>query len=177
MFPETLSGSGLQLRAVAPADASALFAYLSRPEVYLSTSADPWTFDAVEQFVADSAAGLQSGQWCRYGIVIPGESGPAGTVGLFDVDLRNRRCEIGYDLAPEYWGGGLATRAASLLLGWAFANAFHRVEATVMAGNTRSERVLQRLGFELEATMRDYKLVRGEFRDYSLWALLAPGPA
>ena len=44
-----------------------------------------------------------------------------------------------------------------------------------MEGNFRSERVLQRSGFVREATLRDYKHVRGAFRDYSLWSLLAAG--
>ncbi len=41
-----------------------------------------------------------------------------------------------------------------------------------MEGNVRSERVLARAGFTREATLRDYKLVRGTFRDFSLWALI-----
>ena len=155
------------------ADAPALHSYLSRPKVFESTSADAWTPESVAQFARDNVAGAAIGKWCRYGIVLRGGDAPIGSIGLFNIDLRNQRCEIGYDLAPDYWGKGLMTRAARPLLAWAFGEGgFNRVEATVMEGNDRSGRVLERLAFKREALLREYKFVRGEFRDYSMWSLL-----
>lgn len=174
MFPETLEGQGIRLRIVTPADAPALYAFLRKPEVYEPTSSDAWTLEGLQQWTADNVAGAALDKWCRYGIILSGHEEPVGGVGLFNIDLHNQRAEIGYELSPDHWGKGLMTRAAAIVLAWAFANGFHRIEATVMAGNRRSERVLEKLGFEREASMRDYKLVRGTFRNYSLWALLAP---
>lgn len=173
MFPESFAGDGFRLRLVSPADAEALFPILNRPEVIEPTSSDGWTMPALVAFGADNLAGAFSGRWARYAI-IPGDGTLVGSVGFFNVDDRHRRAEIGYDLAPEAWGRGLMTRAARVLVDWALGDGgFHRIEATVMAGNRRSERVLEKLGFEREGLMRGYKLVRGEFRDYSLWALVA----
>jgi len=175
MFPTHLEADGVWLRPIAHADGPALLQYLFRPEVWGATSADPWTPRAVGDFIEINVAGMERGVWCRYVVCLePG--GPAiGDVGFGHVEHKDRRAEIGYHLAPEYWGQGVMRRAAGALIDWAFANQFHRIEATVMAGNGRSERVLQRLGFEREATLRDYKLVRGEFQDFSLWARIAPG--
>lgn len=172
MFPTVLEGEGLRLRMVTVADAPALYAYASLPEVFEFTSMD-WTLEAMEQFARDSASGAAAGTWCRYGIVLSGWDVPVGGIGLFNVDLRNRRCEIGYDLSPDHWGQGVMTRSARPLLAWAFGEGgFNRVEATVMLGNDRSGRVLERLGFKREALLREYKLVRGGFKDYSMWSLL-----
>ena len=56
--------------------------------------------------------------------------------------------ELGYGLAPEVWGRGLATEAAGALVGWALADP--RV-ATIVADtdpeNVASQRVLRKLGF------------------------------
>lgn len=157
------------------ADAPALYRFLSTPDVIEPTSSEGWTLGAVEQFARDNVSGAAEGKWCRYGIVLTGYDFPIGDIGLHNIDLRNRRCEIGYELAPEHWGSGVMTRAARPLIAWAFGDGgFHRIEATVMAGNNRSERVLERLGFTREANLRDYKFVRGQYRDYSMWALLEP---
>ncbi len=174
MFPESFAAEGLRLRLVQPADAAALFPILNRPEVIEPTSSDGWTMDGLVTFGEQNLLGAFSGKWARYAI-IPDSGEPLGSVGFFNVDDRNRRLEIGYDLSPEAWGRGLMSRSARILVDWALAEGgFHRVEATVMVGNRRSERVLEKLGFEREGLMRGYKLVRGQFRDYSLWSLLAP---
>ncbi|MCC6267801.1 MAG: GNAT family N-acetyltransferase [Dehalococcoidia bacterium] len=175
MFPEQIVGDGFVLRALLPSDAAAMFDYLRRPEVFEATSSGGWTREAVDEFVRSNAEGMIGSRWCRYAIVPGGAAALAGDIGFGSIDIRNRRAEIGYHLAPESWGRGLMTRAVGALNAWAFAEGFHRIEATVMEGNFRSERVLQRSGFAREATLRDYKYVRGAFRDFSLWSLLATG--
>lgn len=174
MFPETIDGDGFQLRALTVGDADALYSYLRLREVYEATSSDGWTPESVLEFIRSNAEGSREGRWCRYAIVVAGEECAAGDIGFGSIDEKNRRAEIGYHLSPGHWGRGLTVQAAAALIEWAFDNGFHRIEATVMAGNRRSERVLEKLGFEREATLRDYKLVRGEWRDFSLWALLNP---
>jgi RimJ/RimL family protein N-acetyltransferase len=172
MFPDELAGDGLRLRSLELLDLEPLFAYLSRPEVYEPTSADPWTRDAVLQFITSNRDGMAQGRFCRYAILEGHAARAVGDIGFGSIDEAHRRLEIGYHLSPEAWGQGLTTRAARLLIDWAFRTGFNRIEATVMQGNARSERVLQRLGFTREATLRQYKLVRGQFRDFSLWSLL-----
>ncbi len=142
------------------------------PTVYEATSSAGWTLDSVGTFVVSNAEGMQEGRWCRYGILMDGGTSIVGDIGFGAIDWPNQRAEIGYHLAPSAWGRGLATQAAQALIGWAFGNGIHRVEATVLEGNVRSERVLERAGFAREATLRDYKLVRGTFRDFSLWSRL-----
>ena len=175
MFTESIEGDGLRLRLLTPDDSPTLLAFWNLPEVVEPTSSEGWTAESMAAFLAENVAGAARGDWCRYAILLPGGDAPVGTVGLFHSDPCNRRAEIGYDLSPEWWGQGLMVRAANLLIGWAFAHGFHRIEATVMAGNLRSERVLQKLGFEREGMMRDYKLVRGEWCAYSLWGRVSSG--
>ncbi len=157
-----------------PDDGPALLAFWNRPEVVEPKSSEGWTAESLAVFLAENVAGAARGDWCRYAILLPGGRAPVGTVGLFHADARNRRAEIGYDLSPEWWGQGLMVRAGDALIEWAFAQGLHRIEATVMLGNRRSERVLEKLGFAREGLMSDYKLVRGQWRDYSLWGRVNP---
>lgn len=67
---------------------------------------------------------------------------PATSVGLDPGDV-----ELGYRLLPSYWGRGLATRGARLLVRRAFAElGVAKVVATTMAVNTGSRRVLEKAG-------------------------------
>lgn len=72
--------------------------------------------------------------------------------------------ELGYWLAPEARGRGHATRAVSLVAGWALTGGgFARVEALIEPANGSSRRVLERAGFVCEGLLRSYLSV-GERR-------------
>jgi RimJ/RimL family protein N-acetyltransferase len=56
--------------------------------------------------------------------------------------------ELGYSVAPERWGAGLATEMARESLAFGFAElGLDRIHAFVFEGNARSERVLEKCGF------------------------------
>jgi RimJ/RimL family protein N-acetyltransferase len=55
--------------------------------------------------------------------------------------------EIGWRLAPDYWGRGLAVEGATAVLKWAFANlAIDEVVAITSGINARSQAVMRRIG-------------------------------
>ena len=80
--------------------------------------------------------------------------------------------ELLYGLAPEYWGRGLVTEAATAALQWAFVDrGFNRVTAATDPPNIASVRVMERLGmrFLRRGTLNGldtvfYELKRDEFR-------------
>ena len=88
--------------------------FLNRPEVIEPTSSDGWTLEGLRTFGEENLSGAFSGKWARYAIITE-EGRLLGSVGLFNVDSRHNRVEIGYDLSPEAWGHGWMTRAGS---GW-----------------------------------------------------------
>ena len=111
MFPVHIAGDGLTLRVLEPADARAMFAYISRPEVYEATSSSGWTLGSVQQFIESNREGMAEGRWSRYAIIPDGAATIAGDIGYGAIEATHRRAEIGYHLSPEYWGRGLMTRA------------------------------------------------------------------
>jgi [ribosomal protein S5]-alanine N-acetyltransferase len=65
-----------------------------------------------------------------------------------------KRCnvEVGWWLAPAFWGQGVATAAARVMVALSFADKdVHRVYAPVHAGNERSARVAVKAGMRLES--------------------------
>ncbi len=82
--------------------------------------------------------------------------------------------DLGYELDPEYWGHGYATEAVAGLLEFGFGELdLHRVWAYCLAENQPSWRLLQRLGFRLEGTVRENEFMRGRWWDSQLYGLLA----
>lgn len=98
---------------------------------------------------------------------------PIGFLWLFRIDDIARRGEIGYWIRPEDQGQGYATEAAKLGLRYAFdERGLHKVMARVFEGNAPSRRVLEKVGFEKGAHLRDHYYVDGEYVDTSLFGLL-----
>ena len=55
--------------------------------------------------------------------------------------------EVGWRLGRSYWGNGYATEAARGAVAWGFSSlALTEIVALVVPGNTRSQRVMDRLG-------------------------------
>ncbi len=95
-FPPRLERPGLVLRALEPGDAPALLSYLADPLVYESTSADPWTREAVDRFIEHNTAGMLEGRWCRLGILNQPDRAVCGSIGLFNVDRANARQHLAF---------------------------------------------------------------------------------
>jgi len=97
-----------------------------------------------------------------------------GAIGLHDVDWGNRCGQIGYWLAPDARGRGIVTRGARALVAEAFGPlALHRLEIRCVTENAPSRAVAERLGFDLEGTLREAYLLHGRFRDLALYAATA----
>ena len=81
---------------------------------------------------------------------------------------------IGYWVAADRAGGGVATAAVALLTDHAFREAgLHRLEATVRPENAASIRVLTKSGYREEGLFKRYLDVAGQWRDHLCFALTA----
>jgi ribosomal-protein-alanine N-acetyltransferase len=82
---------------------------------------------------------------------------------------------IGYWVAREARGRGVATAALRLLAQWAFEEArLPRLELVTDPDNIASQRVAERAGFRREGVLRSYIERRGERQDCVIFSLL-PG--
>lgn len=165
--PVYLRGDQLTFRTVESEDEKFIQRYLNAPEFRRwFAKCDPVTCDDVTDFL-DTGEGEVHFLPCRNG-------DPVGFLWWFRIDDIASRGEIGYWIRPEDQGKGYATEAAKLGLRYAFdERGLHKVMARVFEGNTPSRRVLEKLGFEEEARLRDHYYIDGEYVDTYLFRLLA----
>lgn len=96
-----------------------------------------------------------------------------GTVRTSIVNAQEQTADLGYAMDLDFHSRGYMTEAAQAALKFAFHElGMHRIWATVDPENAASCRVLERLGMRREGHFRKDKLVRGEWRDTYLYALL-----
>lgn len=70
---------------------------------------------------------------------------------------------LGYWLGQAYWGRGIGTDAARRLSDEALTNGgLRRLEARAFAPNVASARVLEKCGFQLEATLHAFYIDRND---------------
>ena len=80
---------------------------------------------------------------------------------------------LGYGLSADRWGKGLATEAVAEVVRYAFEELrLNRVQAWVFANNRPSQKLLERLGFVLEGTMREKVAWEDRHVDDHIYGLL-----
>ena len=89
-----------------------------------------------------------------------------------------RTAELGYVLAANRWGHGYATELVQHLLRAAWEPlGLQRVEAIIAKDHRASAKVLQRAGFQWEASLPKFTRVRGRSWDCELYAAASAPPA
>lgn len=85
------------------------------------------------------------------------------------------RARIGYALAAEYWGQGMATVALKMAVSKVFDEITDlvRLHALVELENKASQRVLEKAGFVKEGLLRKYGFCKGEIRDMFVYSFLS----
>jgi ribosomal-protein-alanine N-acetyltransferase len=97
----------------------------------------------------------------------------AGILDLYKINNKDKRSAIGYGVAYEFWGKGIATKAVKLGLDFLKKKGLHTIEATIDPKNEASCKVLEKTGFEKIGTAKDYYFDKNKYVDRVLyWKIL-----
>lgn len=177
MRPATLPAlpaSPLRLRALELADAPAWLAFAAEPAVQRYTSMEVRGIDDLLPVIQRGLA-PEPGSPIHFAIEHRAQGVLVGVAGFHTISPLNRTAEITYSLAPALWGQGHASAVCAALSRWGFEDqGWLRIQATVLEPNIGSLKVLQHCGYRFEGRLRNFRLVRGEPREYLLYSLV-PG--
>lgn len=96
-----------------------------------------------------------------------------GACGLNNINKQDRKAEIGYWLLPEFQGKGYIMEALPVIIEHGFSNLhLHRIEAFVETENQNSIKVMQKLNFNREGTMKDCEIKNDNYISLNIYAKL-----
>jgi [ribosomal protein S5]-alanine N-acetyltransferase len=130
---------------------------------------NPYKADSAIAFVT---AAMAEKPTCIFAIEIDGEI--AGSIGLHpQADVKRKNAELGYWLAEQFWGRGIASEAVKEMLNYSFQNFdIQRVFARPFGFNLASQRVLEKAGFKLEYRLKDGFFKNNNFTDELIYSVL-----
>lgn len=166
----------LRLRPFTRGDVDAVFAYRSREDVCRFLFDEPMSREACAEAVQTRVAQIgfeADGDRIVLAAELREAPGVIGEVSLIWRSAENRQAELGYIFHPDFHGRGYATEASRALLGMGFGGAvLHRIFARCDARNAASSRVMERLGMRREAHFREHVMVKGEWDEELIYAIL-----
>jgi ribosomal-protein-alanine N-acetyltransferase len=172
-FPELVT-QRLLLRDLSPEDAPDVFLYRGDHAVQIFNAK---TQDSVAQsvaFIEELRLLYRAKQEIVWALVLRESGRVIGDVSLSGWERYHCYADLGYELARDCWGRGLAREGVGAVLQFGFElMALRRVQASTVVQNTRSVQLLHRLGFQREGTRRQLSLEDdGSYSDSAMFGLL-----
>ncbi|MFJ8065604.1 GNAT family N-acetyltransferase [Psychrobacillus sp. NPDC096426] len=168
-----LSNERIVLREIIESDWIDVHKYASQEIVCRYQPWGPNTEEESQYFVNQVIKDLRKEPRKRFVFAIVYKEKMIGA-GEFNIrDHTNRVGEIAYIVNPDYWGKGIATEVATLLVEFGIEDLkLHRIYATCDPRNIGSSKVLEKVGMIKEGKIREDLLIKDGWRDSLLYSVL-----
>jgi RimJ/RimL family protein N-acetyltransferase len=168
-----LTAGGITLRELRASDAPSLLAMLTTEEVARFISPPPTTVEGFERFIAWTHRERADGNYICFGVVPQGLDTAVGIFQVRQTEPGFATAEWGFAIGSAYWGSGMFTTGAQLVIDFAFDTVgVHRLEARAAVKNGRGNGALRKVGATQEGILRRSFLRNGEYLDQILWSIL-----
>ncbi|GAA1186871.1 GNAT family protein [Ornithinimicrobium humiphilum] len=170
----TLETDRLLLRPFTADDADDIYALQSDAETLRYWDSPPWTSrEQADRFLARCVEMAEQDAGVRLAAERREDGAFVGWGSFHRWDPTFRSAGLGYCLTRHNWGRGYATEIGRAILTWAYATLdLNRVQSEADTRNRPSARVLEKLGFTLEGTLREDCIVDGVVSDSWVYGLL-----
>ncbi|MEM9506329.1 MAG: GNAT family N-acetyltransferase [Cyanobacteria bacterium P01_E01_bin.35] len=170
-FPN-LETERLWLRQTTEEDTEDVFAIFSNPNVTQFHDLDTFTrLDEAREVIKRRAKRFENRHGMRWGIVRKSNNALIGSCG-FTWDREANAAEVGYELASQFWRQGIMSEALCAILRYGFEKRELKfVVAEIMLGNIASRRLLEKLGFQSHAILKERGFWKGKYHDLEQFIL------
>lgn len=155
-FP-VLESNNLILKKIEKEDVQEVFEIYNNDKVFEFCGILPkHNIETVSKMIGHFERDYNKKSRIKLGIFLKNENNKLiGIIEAMDFNQKVNMVTIGYFLAEEYWGKGIASEAVSILIKFLFENVdINRIQAEVMLANKASKRVLLKNGFIKEGLLR-----------------------
>jgi RimJ/RimL family protein N-acetyltransferase len=98
-----------------------------------------------------------------------------GSIGLKNIDLVNKKANLGYWIGEQYWNRGIATECVRLIIDYAFFSpelGLKEIVAYVFPENKASIRVLEKIGMKRKGIVNEYHKLSKRYRNSLIYAIV-----
>lgn len=174
-FP-LLNSEKLVLKKIEDAHLQELFAIYDNEKVFEYCGIIPkHNIQTVSKMIGHFTRDYKKESIVKWGIFQKSHSDQlVGIIEAMEFNQKVNMVTIGYYLAEDYWGKGLASDAVNILVKFLFEEVnINRIQAEVMPLNEASKKVLQKNGFLKEGLLRQAKVWSGKgVVDLEIYGLL-----
>lgn len=172
-----LEGKSVDLRLATPEDAEAFLRYYTRNKEFLSPfeprrEDEFYTIRGQKKALEDSYRAYLAGSAINFGIFLKGSL--IGKIQISGITYGSFRSAIvGYGLGKDTEGKGYMQDALSTVIDYSFEElGLHRLEASTLPENLRSQKTLEYNGFRKVGFNEKYLYISGEWRDHLTFSLV-----
>jgi len=142
---------------------------------YLYNVPDPYSVQDALNFIKSSHSDFKSLRGLHFAVEYRrGKSEPrsnnnllfVGSIGLKNIDLVNKKANLGYWIGEQYWNRGIATECVRLMIDYALSYqlALNEISAYVFPENKASIQVLEKNGMRSNGEVNEYHEISKRYR-------------
>jgi len=164
----------LLLRPMLMEDTEDIHAFKSDPVATRMFGEGPHSdLEQTRRWVLDGIEGRVQGRCVVWVMALPPEGHVIGQCCLWNIDHGMKHAELGFELLRSHWKHGLMNEALTAVLDHGFdVMGLNRIEASPLSVNLASQKVLVKLGFRHEGTLRQRHFSDGQWHDEMWFGLL-----
>lgn len=172
--PPQMETARLTLRPFRLRDASDVYVWSHDPEVARYVLWEPHSsVRESKNWIRWMKRMYREAQPASWAVVLKDSGRVIGSIGFMWFNRDYHSAEVGYSIARDCWGRGIATEALACIVKYGFETLrLHRIEAQHDTRNPASGRVMEKCGFHREGILRDRIFNKGEYIDVALWAII-----
>jgi RimJ/RimL family protein N-acetyltransferase len=153
-----LNTERLIIRPININDAQALFEYRSNKEINRYQGWIPETIEDVNYFIENKISPKLNipGTWYQMALILKANNEMIGDIGVHFPSSEPHQVELGCSLNYRYHGKGYASEALEPIISFIFQELDkHRIIASIDSRNQPSIRLIERLGFQKKAHIKE----------------------
>lgn len=166
-----LKGNNIELKVLTQQDAEALFNYYNKNKEYLKDlepvrDGEFYTLDYQRKNLIKGYKEYLNGTSINFGIYKEGKL--IGKIQLSNIIMGVlKSAHVGYSIDEFEQGKGYMKEALNLVIEYAFKEMkLHRIEASILTDNFKSQNVLEFCGFKKVGLNKKYLFINGEWKDH-----------
>lgn len=108
----------------------------------------------------------------KHFLIFEGEN-KVGLAQIYNIDIVNRKCNLGILIDPIYSNKGIGSSTLKLLISICFQNLnLHKLEVNIYKENVASIKLVEKAGFRQEGVLKHSIFKHGYYKDICMYGLI-----